>query len=119
MEPFNAALLSAGTFIAGIVAKWAIEKFLRRHDENEKKAADAQARAEKLERTGELQRVEQKIDVMLNEISGMRNVFEATTRELRERINGISSNYGERIRRLEDFRVEIRTRLDLKKEEGD
>lgn len=117
MDPFNAAVLSIATFIGGIVVKWAVEKFLRRHDENEKKMADAQARADHLERTGELQRVESKIDSMLVEVRGMRSTFEATTTELRERINGISKDHGTRIRSLEDFRVEIRTRFALKEEE--
>lgn len=117
MDPFNAAVLSAATFVGGIVVKWAVEKFLRRHDENEKKMADAQARADHLERTGELQRVESKIDSMLVEVRGMRSTFEATTTELRERINGISKDHGARIRSLEDFRVEIRTRFELKEEE--
>lgn len=123
MDPVQAAIISIATFLAGIAAKWAVERFLKRGDEAEKKAEQVAAKHAE-DRETELDR---KLDLLLLKVGNMELAavkaneqaisIQAKHEELRERINGGLKDHAGRIRVLEEFRVEVQTRFKMMKED--
>ena len=112
MDPIlQAALAAVGGTVLGVVGKWALERLLKRGDVAEEKHAES---------------LERKVDLLLEKVSTMELnavtaheralAIQAKHEELRERINGGLTNHADRLRLLEEFRVEVRTRFKMKEE---
>lgn len=101
----QAALAAVGGTVLGVVGKWLLERVLSKAEEVEAQHARA---------------LEAKVDLLLQKVSAIELsnataaeralAIQAQHEELKERLGGFDS----RMKALENFAVEIRTRLELK-----